>query len=79
MVDPPKRKGIAYVAEQVHYMMDNGGYYCYCQVQPCQAASKVPMHVTISLLQESHKSLKLNVGIYHLDPFWFSHHKDGEV
>ena len=25
------------------------GYYCFCQVQPCQAASKVPMHVTINL------------------------------
>ena len=39
---------------------------CFCQVQPCQAAAKVLMHVTIEPLQQYHKSLKLRVGIYHL-------------
>ena len=57
----------------LHYMMDNGGYYCFCQVPACQAASKVPMHVTIDLLQKYHRSLKLRVGVYHLDPFWHTH------
>ena len=58
-------------------MTDNGGYYCFCQVQPCQAASKVPMHVTIDLLQKYHKSLNMHVGIYHLDPFWHTHRANG--
>lgn len=49
-------------------MMDNGGYYCFCQVAPCEAAAKVPMHVTIDRLRAYHKSVKLKVGIYHLDP-----------
>jgi hypothetical protein len=52
----------------VHYMMDNGGYYCFCQVAACEAAAKVPMHVTIDRLRAYHQSLKLRVGIYHLDP-----------
>ena len=62
----------------LHYMMDNGGYYCYCQIPACQAASKVPMHITIDLLQKYHKSLKLHVGIYHLDPFWHTHRSNGQ-
>jgi hypothetical protein len=63
----------------LHYMMDNGGYYCYCNgFKPCQAAAKVPMHVTIDLLQKYHKSLGLRVGIYHLDPFWHTHRTSGQ-
>ena len=34
-------------------MMDNGGYYCFCNLYGgCEAAAKVPMHVTIDLLQK---------------------------
>ena len=34
-------------------MMDNGGYYCFCNLYGgCGAAAKVPMHVTIDLLQK---------------------------
>ena len=30
---------------------------CFCQVQPCQAAAKVPMHVTIEPLQQYHNEV----------------------
>eukprot|EP01052_Picozoa_sp_SAG31_P012126 SAG31_NODE_701_length_12730_cov_3.008709_1_plen_646_part_00 len=35
------------------------------------------MHTSIDALQHYHKSLGLEVGLYHLDPFWHSHHATG--
>ena len=35
------------------------------------------MYKTVGALQAYHKALGLEVGLYHLDPFWHSHHPDG--
>jgi len=35
------------------------------------------MHLTVKALQAYHKALGLEVGLFHLDPFWHSHHPDG--
>jgi hypothetical protein len=63
----------------LHYMTDNGGYYCFCNVflNCLPDRTTVPMHVTISELQRYHRFLNLTIGLYHLDPFWHSHHADG--
>lgn len=62
------------LSRQLHYVNDNGANYCYCHWWPkCQQEGNcVPMHVTLTQLKEEHKSLGLQVGHYHLDPFWWS-------
>ena len=69
---------------QLHYMTDNGAYYCFCNrfnsnKDPNDPSKHydVPMHITMKALQRYHKELGLKVGLYHLDPFWHSHHLDG--
>jgi hypothetical protein len=54
-----------------HYMTDNGAVYCYCN-----DVTGTPMHETVAALIAYHRSLGINPGLYHLDPFWHSHHVD---
>lgn len=61
----------------IHYMTDNGGYYCFCNVFNVCPDRRVPMHKIIAELKQYHLSLGLHIGLYHLDPFWHSHHSDG--
>jgi hypothetical protein len=56
---------------KVTYWTDNGAYYCYCN-NPVQ-----PMHVTVAALRDYHRSLGLNISLYHFDPFWHSGRADG--
>jgi hypothetical protein len=98
-------------SRQVHYMTDNGAYYCFCNRFNSNKPWDVPMYQTVNALQRYHESLwptstpdtiasanaSANasaapssfltsvspsppnnfVGLYHLDPFWHSHHPDG--
>ena len=84
-------------SRQVHYMTDNGAYYCFCnrfnsnKGPDGKGHYDVPMYKTIAALQKYHAEIfpKLfadrrdpaaateYVGLYHLDPFWHSHHDDG--
>ena len=71
-------------SRQVHYMTDNGAYYCFCNrynynKDPDDPTKRydVPMYKTVSALQAYHAAIGLRVGMYHLDPFWHSHHTDG--
>jgi hypothetical protein len=57
----------------VHYMTDNGAIYCYCN-----DVTRVPMRNTIASLTSYHRSIGVTPRLYHLDPFWHSHHlEDG--
>ena len=60
---------------KVSYWTDNGAYDCYCNNQ--QQPSVQPMHVSIKALRQYHRSLGLNVSLYHFDPFWHSAHSNG--
>lgn len=63
---------------KLHYLTDNGAYYCYCNTFGKTPDRRVPMHVTIKALKAYHKSLGLHLDLYHLDSgFWHSAHADG--
>ena len=63
--------------------VDNGAYYCYCNrwysnKNPSGGHYDTPMHLTIAALQQYHRSLGLDIEMYHLDSgFWHSSHSDG--
>ena len=65
-------------SRQVHYMTDNGAYYCYCN-RFNDNHWREPMYQTVKELQHYHAKILGQdfVGLYHLDPFWHSHHPDG--
>ena len=43
----------------------------YCDANPSFAGCR-PIYKTLNALKAYHKSLQIAVGMYHLDPFWFS-------
>ena len=53
-------------SRQLHYMTDNGAYYCFCNRFVSNKPWDVPMYKTIQALQHYHKQLGLDVGLYHL-------------
>ena len=42
---------------KIHYLTDNGAYYCYCNTFPQTPDRRVPMHITIKALKAYHKKL----------------------
>ena len=54
---------------RLHYMTDNGAIYCYCN-----NPNGVPMLGTVAQLIQYHRALGVSPALYHLDPFWHSHH-----
>ena len=62
----------------LHVFTDNGAYYCYCNSFKDNPDRRYPMHEVIRNLTEYHRSLGLNITMYHLDSgFWHSAHADG--
>ena len=48
---------------KIHYLMDNGAYYCYCNTFRSTPDRRVPMHITIKALKvrrhhNPHRSLR---------------------
>jgi len=61
------------LSRQLHYETDGGANYCYCnQWWPKCEPGCEPMGVTLKKLEAYHKQLDLPMGLYHLNPFWFS-------
>ena len=48
------------LSRQLHYLTDNGAFYT------CRNCRE-PMHQTLSKLKDYHRSLGLNVSLYHQD------------
>lgn len=73
------------LSRQLHYVTDGGSLLNYCDYTPqCESWHNrsqwpggpigcTPMSETFRVASEYHKRLKLNVSLYHVDPYWFSH------
>jgi hypothetical protein len=72
------------LSRQLHYVNDGGSLLNYCDYWPqCMNTSTkqfpdgpvgcTPMSFTLEKASAYHKSLGLNVSVYHVDPFWSSH------
>jgi hypothetical protein len=72
------------LSRQLHFVSDGGSLLNYCDYWPqCVNSSKhqfadgpagcTPMSFTLDKASNYHKSLGLNVSVYHVDPFWSSH------
>lgn len=71
------------LSRQLHYVNDGGSLLNYCDYWPqCVHSSArqfpdgpvgcTPMAFTLAKVSAYHRSLGLHVGVYHVDPFWFS-------
>jgi hypothetical protein len=63
------------LSRSLHYVSDGGALQNYCDYWPsCMSSTAgcVPMEQTLEALREYHADLRLNVSLYHLDPFWWS-------
>ena len=69
------------LSRQLHYVNDGGSLLNYCDYWPQCVGSKsrqfpngpmgcTPMAFTLREASNYHKSLGLNVSVYHVDPFW---------
>ena len=71
------------LSRALHYETDGGAAENYCDYWPmCTNASSPqwpcePMGRTLARLDAYHRSLALNVSLYHLDPFWWSNEPFG--
>ena len=77
------------LSRQLHYVTDGGSLLNYCDYYPqCESWHNrsqwpggpigcTPQSETLRAASAYHKSLKLNVSVYHVDPYWFSHHPLG--
>jgi len=64
----------------LHYVTDGGSLLNYCDYWPGCVKSLggcKPMAETLTEVSAYHKSIDLKVGVYHVDPFWFSHDSNG--
>ena len=65
---------------QLHYVTDGGSLLNYCDYWPQCANSShgcTPMASTLEAAAAYHQSIGLEVGVYHVDPYWFSHLPNG--
>lgn len=71
------------LSRKLHYVNDGGSLLNYCDYWPqCVNPSKkqfpdgpsgcTPMAFTLKKVSQYHRHLGLNVGLYHVDPFWYS-------
>lgn len=68
------------LSRQVHYVTDAGALLNYCDYWPGCVKAKAgctPQGRTLQAVSEYHVSLGLNVGVYHVDPYWYSHTANG--
>ena len=77
------------LSRQLHYVTDGGSLLNYCDYYPqCINWTNrsqwpggpigcTPQSETLRAASAYHKSLNLNVSVYHVDPYWFSHHPLG--
>eukprot|EP00912_Choanoflagellata_sp_UC4_P000323 UC4_evm4s197 len=67
------------LSRQLHYVTDGGSLLNYCDYWPkcVNTNSCIPMAETLISVSSYHKKIGLNVSVYHVDPFWFSHEPMG--
>jgi len=70
------------LSSQVHYVTDGGALLNYCDYWPkcLKSQGGKGCRPEGDVLQEAnayHKSIEVNVGVYHVDPYWYSHTPNG--
>lgn len=68
------------LSRQLHYVTDGGSLLNYCDYWPSCAkepAGCTPQGRTLQAVHAYHRRLGLNVSVYHVDPYWFSHEANG--
>ena len=63
------------LSSRLGYVQDDGGYYCFCEYTDRHLNNRsghAPAGEILTGLKEYHASLGLDVGVYHIDPYWYT-------
>ena len=63
------------LSSRLGYVQDDGGYYCFCEYTDRHLNNRSgfrPAGQTMTALKQYHEKLGLKLGVYHVDPYWYS-------